>query len=243
MNNFANVLLTSMLSWVRTAVQEIWSLVSGEQSGLLNWVADNWLALIILLCAAGMVIDLIVYMFRWRPYLVWASFFRRMRRRAERKEDGLQGRRVRRWVYADGRARTEHVDEDDEADAPMVMVPLPVMTQMGATEGSEAAAPADAGSLPDQSAARLRYRDELEERRRLEQEQAVIVPPVQRNRRAARHAAAQSGMANRLTKLLASPEDEEQLPRYVAAKPAGDHREAFDKPYIPPQWKRPDETA
>ena len=50
-----------------------------KNGSLLVWVGRNWKILAAVLCAAGLVIDFAVYMARWRPFRVWASFFRRRR--------------------------------------------------------------------------------------------------------------------------------------------------------------------
>ena len=45
----------------------------------MQFIEKNWLKMIIVLCAVGVVADFIVYIFRWTPYKVWYSFLQRLR--------------------------------------------------------------------------------------------------------------------------------------------------------------------
>ncbi len=89
MGSFANSLFQLLLGWVRMLFSSLWETASSPGSGsLLRWLGDHWLSLLIGICAAGALCDLTVYIFRWRPYRVWASFFRRIRnRKQEAAED------------------------------------------------------------------------------------------------------------------------------------------------------------
>jgi hypothetical protein len=62
-------------------VEGIWDLLfsNGTQKWL-QWVADNWMILVLFLSFCGVVLDYLVWFLRWRPYYVWASSIRRMRR-------------------------------------------------------------------------------------------------------------------------------------------------------------------
>lgn len=118
MGNFANTLFSSLLGWLRSAAAWLWSFISDPESGgLMIWIAENWLVLVILLCAACMLIDFIVYLFRWQPYKVWASFFRRMFGRGEDDAEDT-GRIRRRWVHADGTTSVEVIDAAEVAAEP-----------------------------------------------------------------------------------------------------------------------------
>lgn len=80
MGSFANILFRLMLGWIQRVVADIRSLfVDRNGTSLIRWTGEHWLAIALILCVTGLIIDLIVYMFRWRPYKVWASFFRRRR--------------------------------------------------------------------------------------------------------------------------------------------------------------------
>ena len=91
MSAFTNSLFSSLLSWVRALAASIWGALSGEENSLLIWIGGHWKALVIGLCVFGALADLAVYLFRWRPYRVWISFFRRLRGRKNRAEDRQTG--------------------------------------------------------------------------------------------------------------------------------------------------------
>ncbi len=90
MGSFANTFLRVLLGWVQVAASKIWGLVtSSEGESLFEWLGRNYLTLAVLLCMAGMVVDGVVHWFRWRPFEVWRSFFRRMRGRRD-AQDGVE---------------------------------------------------------------------------------------------------------------------------------------------------------
>ncbi len=88
MGSFANTFLRFLLGWVQVAASSIWALVtSSEGESLFAWLGRNYLTLAVLLCIAGMAVDGVVHWFRWRPFEVWRSFFRRIRGRRQ-EENG-----------------------------------------------------------------------------------------------------------------------------------------------------------
>lgn len=135
MGQFANTLFSMLLGWVQSAAQWLWQKVSGADAGaMMQWVLDNWLALLVLLCLGGMLIDLVVYLFRWQPYRVWRSFFARLT--GSREEDSAPvSSGYRQWVYADGSTRLEEIpqeerqEENDHLDAPIRPVRRAVPSQ------------------------------------------------------------------------------------------------------------------
>ena len=87
MGTLANSLFRGTLGWMRVLCAQIWaSADSPEEGTLLIWIGENWKVLALGLCAIGLVIDLIVYLFRWQPYRVWHSFFHRKERLEEEKQ-------------------------------------------------------------------------------------------------------------------------------------------------------------
>ena len=172
MGSFANSVFSVLLGWVRSAVSWLWTLLTdAENGGLLAWLAANWRALAIFICVGGMAIDLIVYLARWQPYKVWASFFRRLRGRGRaEEEEEAEPRPVRRaevsreprrpapvagvrreWVYPDGTARTEVVPEEQAEDGPSDA--LPAGDAVGPYQAEDAAP--SAAVTPDEY--RLRF--------------------------------------------------------------------------------------
>lgn len=76
MGSFANSLFKIMLGWLQTAVSAVWSAFTSENgSSVFNWIGRHWIMLAGILCVIGLVTDLCVYIFRWKPYKVWKSFF------------------------------------------------------------------------------------------------------------------------------------------------------------------------
>ena len=76
MGSFANSLFKIMLGWLQTAVSAVWSAFTSENgSTIFNWIGRHWILLAGILCVLGLVTDLCVYIFRWKPYKVWKSFF------------------------------------------------------------------------------------------------------------------------------------------------------------------------
>ncbi len=84
MTGYLTSVLTIALGWVRGVASSIWQLLGGsEGNGFWAFISDHWKGILIAVCAAGLLIDLAVYLLRWRPDRVWVSFFRRVRRGAE----------------------------------------------------------------------------------------------------------------------------------------------------------------
>lgn len=105
MGNFANTLFSVLLGWVQSAAAWLWGLIGADGAdGLMGWVLDNWLALVIALCVVGLAIDLIVYLFRWQPYRVWHAFWHRHDSEEEPQEAAApqETEEPMQWVYATG---------------------------------------------------------------------------------------------------------------------------------------------
>lgn len=132
MGQFANALFKGLLGWVQAVVSGLWRLItSSDTSAWLRWMLDNWLPLLLLLCAAGLVIDLLVYILRWQPYRMWGGFLRRMLGGSKddfAEEDIVDETQYqRRWVYADGTTSVEDIrrtpkepdEPDDHLDLPI----------------------------------------------------------------------------------------------------------------------------
>ena len=81
MNSFANSMFSLLFGWAKTLIQNIWTAVlSGNFSGFFTWLGDHWLWVALLaglLCTA---VDFLIWMVRWRPYLVWRTQIRAFRR-------------------------------------------------------------------------------------------------------------------------------------------------------------------
>ena len=80
MSGFANTVFTLMIGWFRTVVSLIWSGLTDKNGGnLFTWIGNHWIVIALILFAVGTVVDLSVYLFRWRPLDVIRSYFDRKR--------------------------------------------------------------------------------------------------------------------------------------------------------------------
>lgn len=233
MGSFANSMFSVMLGWVRTAADWLWRAMFDADDGLLGWIGENWVGLIVALCIIGMAVDAVVHLLRWRPYKVWASFIRRLfGGEGEKAQAQFSGRMSRVWHYADGTAREEEVvvPEDEwyaQEDTPEAMTSRAVSRRYARTLAR---------------AERLNYQEEMKKDQPVKgledypqpREMQPAPPPETR----------MEGLRKRMARLAAqeSVEDELQL-RYRPAPPAVDKHEAYRAPYYPPQWKKPAATG
>ena len=81
MGAFADTLFSVLLSWVKSAVGSLVTLFeSGGDRGLLAWLGNNWLFVVLVLIAGGLVADWLVWLVRWQPYHIWATRVRHVKR-------------------------------------------------------------------------------------------------------------------------------------------------------------------
>lgn len=112
MGSFANTLFSVLLGWVQSAAAWLWQMAGHADAGsFMSWVLDNWLSIVIVICGAGVLIDLLVYLVRWQPYRVWRSFWQRLLNGEEEEEilpeAPVQPTIQRQWLYADGTTAME----------------------------------------------------------------------------------------------------------------------------------------
>ena len=78
MNAFANALFTMLFGWIRSGVQILWNaFTQGHLSRFFTWLGDHWIIVLVFLCLVCTVMDYLVWLVRWRPYLVWRTKMRR----------------------------------------------------------------------------------------------------------------------------------------------------------------------
>ena len=78
MGSFANTLFTILLGWLQGIVSAVWSAFTTENGQtLFTWIGQRWMIIAAVLCFIGLSADLCVYVFRWKPFRVWKSFFSR----------------------------------------------------------------------------------------------------------------------------------------------------------------------
>ena len=77
-SGYSSALVNVMLGWLKALaswVLKLFNLAGGGLSPLM-WLSQHWMQLLVFCLAAGVAMDFIVWMLRWRPYWVW---FRRQR--------------------------------------------------------------------------------------------------------------------------------------------------------------------
>ena len=221
MGNFASTLFSTLLGWLRNAAAWLWGFLNDPQNGgMIVWIADNWLPLVIILCLLCMLIDFIVYLLRWQPYKVWASFFHRLFGHDE--EDGDTRTIRRRWIHADGTTSIEEVDPAEmlpEEEPEPAFIPQPVEEPVSARYARFARPQTE----PVFQAPAAEPQPEPDPEPVTSESERPPRPVAPRRRR------------------YADPESE--LPLRYSPPPASEDAPAYHEPYYPPQWKRPADTG
>ena len=87
MGSFANTLFTLLLGWLQGIVSAVWSAFTTENGqSLFTWIGRHWITIAGVLCLTGLAADFCVYLFRWKPFRVWKSFFSRKKFQDEEQE-------------------------------------------------------------------------------------------------------------------------------------------------------------
>lgn len=249
MNTFATSLFTMLFSWARGLIQQVWNAaVSGKLSGFFTWLGDHWLWVVLGLILGCTVMDYLIWLIRWRPYLLWRAFFRRASRAFQMKnrqfEQGYEssvdislpaeqeaGPRAEEPAYQPEEAWSQPPAEETPAPEPLFSAPSesePRQRQFSPPQAYEApplyaSARQVTGSFTaEMPVARRRRRSEKYERRRQEWRDRLI-----------------NGAA----------EDDELLD---GLPPPVDRQEAFHKPVYPRRnegedpysaWQRPGDSV
>lgn len=95
MGTLADSLFTVLMGWVRALVSALWSLFSSDDMTVLGFLGKNWMMIAVVMIAAGLVIDWIIWLLRWQPYHLWAQRARRMLRIEEPEEEEEEVLRAR----------------------------------------------------------------------------------------------------------------------------------------------------
>jgi len=80
MGMLADSLFAVLMSWVRALVNGIWALFSSENTTVLEFLGKNWITIAVVMIAAGLVLDWMIWLIRWQPYHIWAQRFKRLLR-------------------------------------------------------------------------------------------------------------------------------------------------------------------
>lgn len=85
MNDFASSLLSLLLSFTRTIANSALSIFQGASGSFWAWIGAHWLPLTCVLVLAGLTLDAMVYILRWRPQYVWRAWLHRLFRSKEER--------------------------------------------------------------------------------------------------------------------------------------------------------------
>lgn len=142
MGAFADSLFAVLMSWVRALVNSLWALFTTEKTTVLEFLGKNWLTIVIVLIAAGLAIDWITWMIRWKPYTLRGRM-REAQRREEEKQASRRAQQMAREMQADAL--------DDEEDKEDWLPERPVMDEQDARramERAQAVPDAELGAYP-----------------------------------------------------------------------------------------------
>lgn len=217
----ASEFLKIMLGWVQNVAYTVYAAIAtGRVTGVLGFVSHHWVTLLIVFSVLGVVIDFLVYLFRWRPYLVWKSFYRRLRYGKTRPVSFPQPMPESQQEYL-----VHYVHPEDD----VYEVPAGALARDPET------------LIYEQPTTDIVYEYELEADDTSDQGQDLdrTAQPVSvRARRANRKYS-----HIRLPLLLQNEDEDEPRIRYRAPKVNQQQKESFGEPYIPPQWKQPEISA
>lgn len=122
MGTLADSLFNLLMGWVRALVNAIWALFTTDHTTLLEFLGKNWVLIVIVILAAGLAIDWLVWLIRWQPYHLWARRARRFLRMPEpeqeekRKKRAPSGDETQKMPAAYARADSGAPEEEEEEE-------------------------------------------------------------------------------------------------------------------------------
>lgn len=120
MGTLADSLFNLLMGWVRALVNAIWALFTTDHTTLLEFLGKNWVLIVVVILAAGLAIDWLVWLIRWQPYHLWARRARRFLRMPEpeqeekRKKRAPSGDETQKMPAAYAQADSEALEEEEE---------------------------------------------------------------------------------------------------------------------------------
>ena len=72
-SGFIDWLVKTMLGWARWITDLMWNSINSttRDGGVLGWFGAHWKIVALIMILAGIVVDWLVWMVRWRPYWLW----------------------------------------------------------------------------------------------------------------------------------------------------------------------------
>lgn len=120
MGTLADSLFNLLMGWVRALVNAIWALFTTDHTTLLEFLGKNWVLIVVVILAAGLAIDWLVWLIRWQPYHLWARRARRFLRMPEpeqaekRKKRAPSGDETQKMPVAYTQADSDVPEEEEE---------------------------------------------------------------------------------------------------------------------------------
>ena len=125
MGTLADSLFNLLMGWVRALVNAIWALFTTDHTTLLEFLGKNWVLIVVVILAAGLAIDWLVWLIRWQPYHLWARRARRFLRMPEPEQDERRkkrapgGEETQKMPAAYARADSGAPEEEEERWLPL----------------------------------------------------------------------------------------------------------------------------
>ena len=125
MGTLADSLFNLLMGWVRALVNAIWALFTTDHTTLLEFLGKNWVLIVVVILAAGLAIDWLVWLIRWQPYHLWARRARRFLRMPEpeqeekRKKRAPSGDETQNMPAASAQADSGAPEEEEERWLPL----------------------------------------------------------------------------------------------------------------------------
>ena len=151
MGTLADSLFNVLMSWVRALVNSIWALFTTDHMTLLEFLGKNWVMLVVIMLAAGLVIDWLVWLVRWKPYHLWARRVRRFLHLPSPEEEEEEERKQRKKAKRQPSASVEEEqwDESDEEQwLPLEQPRLDARQEQEVMRQAESVPDAELGAYP-----------------------------------------------------------------------------------------------
>ena len=221
MGSFSNTVFSILLGWIQGLISVLWSaFTAGDGESFFQFIGNNWIKIAVILCAAGLVADFTVYFFRWAPYKVWQSFFRRLKNRKNGTEE----------------AADEASEEWEKSDADPANYYLP--------ESLRADEPDDGESFRRRSRNGTKDPDDLSRWEVSEKETSEPEPEAEITKAGYtvpmdspyRRPGQKTGRRRLRVSMLGEDDGDGEI-HYYSPRPIVDHREAYHAPVYPEGWK------
>lgn len=151
MGTLADSLFNVLMSWVRALVNSIWALFTTDHMTLLEFLGKNWVILVVIMLAAGLVIDWLVWLVRWKPYHLWARRVRRFLHLPSPEEEGEEERKQRKKAKRQPSAPVEEAQWDESEEEqwlPLEQPRLDARQEQEVMRQAESVPDAELGAYP-----------------------------------------------------------------------------------------------